>query len=90
MQSGKWRPFCLGLNVLMMDHALILIQNSARFSRQIRFLYEKCRIAIQISLKFINKSPIHKNANIGSDNGLAPNRRQTIIWTNDDLLHFRW
>ena len=21
---------------------------------------------------------------IGSDNGLAPNRRQAIIWTNDD------
>ena len=26
---------------------------------------------------------------IGSDNGLAPNRRQAIIWTNDDLVHWR-
>ena len=23
---------------------------------------------------------------IGSDNGLAPTRRQAIIWTNDDYL----
>ena len=60
MQSRKWQPFCLGLNVLRMDHALI--QNSARFSRQIRFLQEKCRIAIQISMKFVDNSPIHKTS----------------------------
>ena len=23
------------------------------------------------------------------DNGLAPNRRQAIIWTNGDLIHWR-
>ena len=28
-------------------------------------------------------------ANIGSDNGLAPIRRQTIIWTNDGLVCWR-
>ena len=26
---------------------------------------------------------------IGSDNGLAPFRRQAIIWTNADLVHWR-
>ena len=26
---------------------------------------------------------------IGSDNGLAPNRRQAIIWTNDGLVYWR-
>ena len=26
---------------------------------------------------------------IGSVNGLAPNRRQAIIWTNADLIHWR-
>ena len=26
---------------------------------------------------------------IGLDNGLAPNRRQTIIWTNADPIHWR-
>ena len=28
-------------------------------------------------------------ASIGSDNGLAPNRRQAIIWTNDGLVYWR-
>ena len=26
---------------------------------------------------------------IGLDNGLAPNRRQAIIWTNADMIHWR-
>ena len=26
---------------------------------------------------------------IGLDNGLAPNRRQAIFWTNADLIHGR-
>ena len=26
---------------------------------------------------------------MGSDNGLASNRQQTIIWTNADLIHWR-
>ena len=26
---------------------------------------------------------------IGLDNGLAPNRRQAIIWTNADPIHWR-
>ena len=25
-------------------------------------------------------------SNIGSDNGLAPTRRQAIVWTNDGLI----
>ena len=27
--------------------------------------------------------------NIGSNNGLVPNRRQAIIWTNDSLFYWR-
>ena len=34
-----------------------------------------------------SKSPIHNNAGIGWDNGLAPNRWQAIIWTNDGLVY---
>ena len=30
-----------------------------------------------------------QDAIIGSGNGLAPNRRQAIIWTHDDLVHWR-
>ena len=29
---------------------------------------------------------ISKITTVGSDNGLAPGRRQTIIWTNDGIL----
>ena len=28
-------------------------------------------------------------ATIGSDNGLAPNRPQTVVWTNDGLISWR-
>ena len=30
-----------------------------------------------------------QNPSIGLDNGLAPNRRQAIIWTNADPIHWR-
>ena len=30
-----------------------------------------------------------KKNSIGLDYGLAPNRRQTIIWTNVDQIHWR-
>ena len=35
---------------------------------------------IKISPKFVPKGPI-------DNNGLVPNRRQAIIWTNDDPIH---
>ena len=39
---------------------------------------------IKISLNFVPKDPINKIPALhGSDNGLAPVRRQAIIWTND-------
>ena len=39
---------------------------------------------INNSLKFVPKGPINNIPAFGSDNGLAPTRRQAIIWTNDD------
>ena len=33
--------------------------------------------------------PWPKWSSIGLDNSLAPNRRQAIIWTNADLIHWR-
>ena len=50
---------------------------------------EKFCILIKISLKFVPKGPINNNPSIGLDNVLAPNRRQTIIWTNADPIHWR-
>ena len=46
-------------------------------------LNENVRISIKISPKFVPKGPIINISGIGSDNGLAPARRQAIIWTND-------
>ena len=51
-------------------------------------LNENDRIPIQSSLKFVPRSPID-NKPAFSGNGLAPNRRQAITWTNDDPVHWR-
>ena len=54
------------------------------------FLNENDRLRIHISLKFIPRNPIDNNPwGMGLDNGLAPNRRQAIIWTNADPNHWR-
>ena len=47
---------------------------------------EKFCILIKISLRFAPKDPIGNKPSIGLDNGLAPNRRQAIIWTNADPI----
>ena len=47
------------------------------------FLNENVRISIKISLKLVPKVPINNIPAFGSDNGLAPIRRQAIVWTND-------
>ena len=51
---------------------------------------EKFCILIKISLKFVFKGPIGNNTTlVYIDNGLMPNRRQAIILTNADPLHWR-
>ena len=52
------------------------------------FVNEKFCILIKIWLQFVPKGPIDKPST-GLDNGLAPNTRQAIIWTNDDTVHWR-
>ena len=49
-------------------------------------LNENVWILITISLKFV---PIWQYSSTGSDNGMAPNRRQAIIWINADPIHWR-
>ena len=64
-------------------------QNGRHFADDIFkciFLNENVWIPIKISLKFVPKGPINKYSSISSDNGLAPARRQAIIWTNDGLF----
>ena len=55
------------------------------------FVNEKFCILIKISLKFVAKGQIDNNqvsVIISLDNGLAPNRRQAIIWTNAEPVHW--
>ena len=40
-------------------------------------------ISIEISLKCVPGGSNQQYSSNGSDNGLAPTRRQAIIWTND-------
>ena len=44
------------------------------------FFSENVWISLKISLRFVPNGPINIPS-IGSDNGLAPARRQAIIWT---------
>ena len=54
------------------------------------FLNEKFCILIRISLEFVPKDPMNNIPALhGSDNGLAPIRRQAIIWTTADPVHWR-
>ena len=53
------------------------------FSNAFSWKNENVTISIKISLKFVSN---WQYSIIGSDNGLAPARRQAIIWTNDDYF----
>ena len=53
------------------------------------FFNENVWISIKISLRFVPKGSISNIFSIGLYNGLAPVRRQAIIWTNDGLVYWR-
>ena len=44
---------------------------------------------IKFHWNFVPKGSIYNIPALFSDNGMAPNRRQVIIWTNADLIHWR-
>ena len=52
------------------------------------FLNENYRIPTNFTEICSHESNWHK-ASTGSGNGLAPNRRQAIIWTIADPIHWR-
>ena len=66
-------------------NSLMPRQNGRRFADDTFeriFLNENVIISIKISLKSSQGSN-YQYSRIGSDNGLAPTRRQAIIWTNN-------
>ena len=52
-------------------------------------LNENLRNVIQVSLKFVRKIRNRNKPVLVQISGLAPIRRQCIIWTNDGLVHWR-
>ena len=50
------------------------------------FFNENDRISLKMSLKFVPKMPISKISSLVQILGLAPARRQTIIWINGGLV----
>ena len=67
-------------------------QNDPHFADDIFkcvFVNTNVRISIKISLKSVPSLSNWQYHSNGLDNGLAPNRRQTIIWTNADPIHWR-
>ena len=60
MSSGKWRPFCLGLNVLT-HSGLNKLANICRLSTAMK---EISRIFINISLKISPKDPIDNKSTL--------------------------
>ena len=52
------------------------------------YLYENCCILVQISVNAV-RGFSQQYVSIDWGNGLAPNRRQAIIWTNDGLVLWR-
>ena len=74
-----------GINTSSRDKMAAILTN---YTFKCVFLNENDRIPIQVLLKFVSRGPIDNNP-VGLDNGLAPNRRQAIIWTNADPIHWR-
>ena len=70
------------------------IQNGRHVSDDIsKFILSKFienfSILLQISLKLVFKGPVNNKASsVGSDNGLAPSRRQAIIRANVALVYW--
>ena len=53
------------------------------------FLNENSGILIQISLKFVPKSPFDNKPALVQLMGSHQTGRQAITWTNDDPVHWR-
>ena len=80
--SATRRQFCLSLNMLThwgRDNIAAISQTTLLNAFSWTELSEP-ELRYKIPLKFVPRSPIN---NIPTSNGLAPSRRQVIIWTND-------
>ena len=87
MSSAKWRPFCLGLNVLTTINQSVCKYSMGRIVRCYGDVI-KWKL-LWIALKHwgrVTHICIGNLTIIGSDNGLFSCRRQSITWTNARIL----
>ena len=93
MSSAKCRPFCLGLNVLMlMSHPCV-----EKFHKENLYLClvscSYCHFSLLLAglthWGRVTHICVSKIISIGSDNGLSPGRHQAIIWTSAGKLSIR-
>ena len=52
------------------------------------FLNANFQMSNKIPLKYVPRGVLDNNVSIGSNDGLASNRWQAIIWSNDDPVHW--
>ena len=91
--SGKWRPFCLGLNVLRLTHwgrgkmvaifqtFSIALSSKKKFEFRVEFHWN---LFLGFQLTIYQQGTHWQCLCIGLDNGLVPELRQAINWTNID------
>ena len=82
MSFGKWRPSCLGLNVLTSDqmYAQPILLGSSKTNETATTI---CFNSLMPSDAYICVGNL---TTIGSDNGLSPGRPQAINWTNRGIF----
>ena len=91
MSSGKWRPFCLGLNVLPPEvRQSCCDQGQSRPSKQHDYEYILIALHIfyfyQTIFRKTNNTNIYTSVSNALDNGLPPGRCFSTIWTNTNML----
>ena len=93
IQTAKIREQCKNnVEIFWYIEVGTFIYNGCHFADNIFkriFLNQNYCITTWIWLKFVPKFPNKQYASSDSDNGLAPNRRQAIVCTNDGLVYWR-
>ena len=88
MSSGKWWPFCLGLNVLLVQ--LPISRNHRNVKATHRWpLWRESTHHRCISVTYwcrVTYICVSKIIIVGSDNGLSPAWHHAIIWNNAKIL----
>ena len=87
MVHWRWSGYCTHMNTLRPRQNVCLLADG----NFICIILNKTFLISNDKIYFIEICSLWSNWQyviIGSDNGLAPNRRQAIIWTSDGLVYW--